>query len=170
MAERVAAERGGGAGGVVGYKVRFEEKLGAATRLAFVTVGVLLKAMQSNPLLRGATHIIVDEVHERDVHTDFLLLLLRDALAARPELRIVLMSATVDPSAFQAYFPGATTVRIPGKTNYPIEELFLEQLLPMLPPPHAAQPPPRPSKPSPFAQVRVRVRVGVGVRVRVRLA
>ena len=64
VAERVAAERGGSAGGTVGYKVRFEEKLGAATRLAFVTVGVLLKAMQSNPLLRGATHIIVDEVHE----------------------------------------------------------------------------------------------------------
>ena len=151
IAERVAAERGGSAGGAVGYKVRFEERLGAATRLAFVTVGVLLKAMQSNPLLSGATHIIVDEVHERDVHTDFLLLLLRDALAARDDLRLVLMSATVDPSSFQAYFPGAKTLRIPGTTNFPIEEIFLEALLPQLPPTLApAQQ--RAAKPSAFAQ------------------
>ena len=138
-------------------------------------MGILLKALQSNPTLSGASHVIVDEVHERDVHTDFFLLLLRRVLSVRPELRVVLMSATVDPSAFQAcihpcmhprmrctmpqaqmhpagpsasqaYFPHAATVSIPGKTNYPIDEYFLEHLLPLLPPrPHRPSRPPRSS-------------------------
>ena len=132
VAERVAAERGGRLGGVVGYKIRFEDKVSPASRLLFCTVGILLKTLPSNPTLAGATHVIVDEVHERDLHTDFFLLLLKQLLAVRPALKIVLMSATVDPTAFQAYFPGATTVQIPGKTNFPIEELFLENILPML--------------------------------------
>ena len=63
--------------------------------------GTLL--LQSNPTLSGASHVVVDEVHERDVHTDFFLLLLKRLLTARPELKLVLMSATVDPTAFQSY-------------------------------------------------------------------
>jgi len=134
VAERVAVERGSRLGSVVGYKVRFEEEASEETLLLFCTVGILLKAMQSNPTLDGATHIIVDEVHERDLHTDFLLSLLRVAARERPDLRIILMSATVDPTAFREYFPGAQEVTIPGRTNYPIEELFLEDVLPLLPP------------------------------------
>ena len=143
IAERVASERGGALGARVGYKVRFEDSVAPSTALVFCTVGILLRAMQSNASLDGATHVVVDEVHERDVHTDFLLMLLRRALRQRPRLKLVLMSATVDPSAFQAYFPSARTVTIPGKTNYPIEELFLEDILPRLPM-ALQQPPPQP--------------------------
>ena len=75
-------------------------------QILFCTVGILLKVMQSNPSLKGATHIVVDEVHERGLHTDFLLTLLRRLTNNRPDLRVVLMSATVDPSAFQEYFEG----------------------------------------------------------------
>ena len=76
--------------------------------------------------------MVVDEVHERDLHTDFFLLLLKQLLAKRPSLKVVLMSATVDPTAFQQYFPSAATIHIPGKTNYPIEEHFLEDILAQL--------------------------------------
>ena len=80
----------------------------------FCTVGILLKVMQSNPTLKGATHIVVDEVHEKGLHTDFLLTLLRRLLHDRPDLRLILMSATVDPTAFQEYFEG----RLEGQTSF----------------------------------------------------
>jgi len=139
VAERVASERGGKLGGKVAFKIRFEDKVSEDTQLIFCTVGILLKVMQSNSHLDGATHIIVDEVHERDLHTDFLLTLLRRVLDKRRDLKVVLMSATVDPSAFQSYFPGAKTLEIPGKTNYPIEELFLEDVVQALPARQLAQ-------------------------------
>lgn len=84
----------------------FQDKVTESCQVVFCTVGILLKVMQSNPKLDGATHIVVDEVHERGLHTDFLLTLLRRVLDERPELRVILMSATVDPSAFQEYFEG----------------------------------------------------------------
>ncbi|CAK9052151.1 DExH-box ATP-dependent RNA helicase DExH1, partial [Durusdinium trenchii] len=133
VADRVATERGQTLGESVAFKIRFEDEITETTQVIFCTVGILLKVMQSNQYLEGATHIVVDEVHERGLHTDFLLILLRRLLKERPELRVVLMSATVDPSAFQAYFEGINTVSIPGKTNYPIEELFLEDFLLQLP-------------------------------------
>lgn len=133
VADRVAQERGGALGGKVAYKIRFEDNISEETQLIFCTVGILLKVMQSNPNLAGATHIVVDEVHERDLHTDFLLTLLRRVLKRRADLKVILMSATVDPTAFQSYFQGARTLQIPGKTNYPIQELFLEDVLQALP-------------------------------------
>ena len=146
VAERVATERGGVVGGVVGFKIRFEDAVSPTSRLVFCTVGILLKTLQSNPTLSGASHIIVDEVHERDLHTDFLLLLVKNLLAARPGLKVLLMSASVDPTVFASYFASSSTsiatVLIPGKTNYPIDELFLEDFLPRLPPaPHHQRPP-----------------------------
>ncbi|KAH8064124.1 helicase [Aureococcus anophagefferens] len=133
-------ERGGALGDTVGFKIRFEDSVTASSKVVFCTVGVLLKTMQSNPLLAGATHVIVDEVHERDVHTDFSLLLVRRLLAKRNDLKVVLMSATVDPSAFLSYFPEAAVVEIPGKTNYPIEEHYLEDILPQLRPRSSPRP------------------------------
>jgi len=84
-----------------------QDKVTESSQVVFCTVGILLKVMQSNPTLKGASHIVVDEVHERGLHTDFLLTLLRRLLDQRPDLRLVLMSATVDPSAFQEYFEGS---------------------------------------------------------------
>ncbi|KAH8070537.1 helicase [Aureococcus anophagefferens] len=140
-ASRRASRRSGGAlGDTVGFKIRFEDSVTASSKVVFCTVGVLLKTMQSNPLLAGATHVIVDEVHERDVHTDFFLLLVRRLLAKRNDLKVVLMSATVDPSAFLSYFPEAAVVEIPGKTNYPIEEHYLEDILPQLRPRSSPRP------------------------------
>mmetsp|Transcript_36238 Transcript_36238/g.67388 ORF Transcript_36238/g.67388 Transcript_36238/m.67388 type:complete len:1026 (-) Transcript_36238:174-3251(-) len=128
VAQRVAAERGEELGDSVAYKVRFDDRIGENTRLVFCTVGILLKVLQSNRELEGATHIVIDEVHERDLHTDLMLTLVRSVIDKRPELKVVLMSATVDPSAFQDYFPSAKLVNIPGKTNFPIEELYLEHI------------------------------------------
>jgi len=135
VAERVAAERGVALGETVGYKVRFEDTvdLSGTSRIVFCTVGVVLKTLQSNAFLPGATHVIVDEVHERDLLTDFFLVLVRRLLKTRPEMKLVLMSATVDPTAFTDYFPQAALVEIPGKTNYPIKEYFLEDFWPKLP-------------------------------------
>lgn len=156
VAERVAMERGGKLGDTVAYKIRFEDKVTPTTQVVFCTVGILLRVMQSNTDLEGATHIIVDEVHERDLHTDFLLTLLRRVLNKRSDLKLILMSATVDPSAFQSYFPDATTLSIPGKTNYPIDEFFIEDILRALPGPARARwqgaSGAKRSKPSAFSQ------------------
>jgi ATP-dependent RNA helicase DHX29 len=73
------------------------------------------------------THVIVDEVHERSVDSDFLILVLRRALATHPHLRVVLMSATADADLFAAYFHGAPVVSIPGRM-YPVSEFYLEDI------------------------------------------
>ncbi|KXZ49867.1 hypothetical protein GPECTOR_19g318 [Gonium pectorale] len=117
LASRVAAERGESAGETVGYSVRLEHRASAATRLTFVTTGILLRRLLSDPDLEGATHIVLDEVHERSIEIDLLLLLLRDVLARRrrqaaaagsgvpepPPLKLVLMSATADAQLFAGY-------------------------------------------------------------------
>jgi len=134
VAERVAKERGENIGETVAYKIRFEDTVGTNTRLVFCTTGILLNIMQDNPELQGATHLVIDEVHERDLQTDFLLNLVRTVVTRRPDLKVVLMSATVDPSAFQEYYPSMHIIEIPGRTNYPVEELFIEDLFKAHPP------------------------------------
>ncbi|CAN0878208.1 DExH-box ATP-dependent RNA helicase DExH3 [Linum grandiflorum] len=131
VAERVAAERGEKIGESVGYKVRFDGVKGKDTRLLFCTTGVLLRKLVSDRNLRGVTHVIVDEIHERGMNEDFLLIVLKDLLPRRPELRLVLMSATLNAELFSSYFGGAPTLHIPGFT-YPVRELFLEDILEML--------------------------------------
>ena len=106
VAERVASERGERAGNSVGFSVRLH---GCAPRdegasVEFVTTGVLLRRLMRDPGLRGVSHVMIDEVHERDINTDFLLVLLRALLRKRPELRVVLMSATLDAESFSDYF------------------------------------------------------------------
>ena len=91
-------------GGLVGYQVRLESASSKDTQLLFLTPGVLLRKLQSSPHLSEYTHIIIDEVHERDKYTDFLLITLRDLLPLRPELRLVLMSATLQVDALVKYF------------------------------------------------------------------
>ena len=93
-----------GIGSLVGYQVRLESASSKDTQLLFLTPGVLLRKLQSSPMLSEYTHIIIDEVHERDKYTEFLLIRLRDLLPLRPDLRLVLMSATLQTEVLMNYF------------------------------------------------------------------
>jgi HrpA-like RNA helicase len=108
LAERVSWERCEEVGQTVGYNVRLESASSAATRVMYVTTGVLLRRLISDPALRGVTHVVIDEAHERDINTDFLLIILREMLPRRPDLKLIVMSATIQIELFVQYFsPGA---------------------------------------------------------------
>ncbi|KNA12189.1 hypothetical protein SOVF_127160 [Spinacia oleracea] len=128
VSERVAAERGEQLGESVGYKIRLEGIKGKDTRLLFCTTGILLRRLLVDRDLRGVTHVIVDEIHERGMNEDFLLIVLKDLLPRRPDLRLILMSATLNAELFSSYFGGAPTLHIPGFT-YPVRAHFLENIL-----------------------------------------
>lgn len=130
VAERVAAERGETLGESVGYKVRLEGMKGRDTRLLFCTTGILLRRLLVDRDLKGVTHVVVDEIHERGMNEDFLLIVLKDLLPRRPELRLILMSATLNAELFSSYFSGAPMIHIPGFT-YPVRSHFLENILEM---------------------------------------
>ncbi|KAK6209136.1 DEAH-box ATP-dependent RNA helicase prp43 [Pestalotiopsis sp. IQ-011] len=106
VARRVAEEMDVELGTLVGYNVRFEVKGSAQTRLGYMTDGKLLAVAMSDPLFSRYCCIVVDEAHERTIPTDLLLVLLKHAVAARHDLKIVIMSATMDASKFQSYFGG----------------------------------------------------------------
>ncbi|KAG5155920.1 hypothetical protein JHK82_013889 [Glycine max] len=128
VSERVAAERGEKLGESVGYKVRLEGMKGRDTRLLFCTTGVLLRRLLVDRNLKGVTHVIVDEIHERGMNEDFLLIVLKELLHHRPDLRLILMSATLNAELFSSYFNGAPTMHIPGFT-FPVRAHFLEDIL-----------------------------------------
>ncbi|XP_034489479.1 putative ATP-dependent RNA helicase DHX57 [Drosophila innubila] len=128
VAERVAAERLDRIGQLVGYQIRLENKVSASTRLSFCTTGILLRRLASDPLLGNVTHVIVDEVHERSEESDFLLLILKNILRERKDLKVILMSATLNATLFSDYFGGAPVLDIPGRT-FPVQQLFLEDIL-----------------------------------------
>ncbi|XP_010279410.1 PREDICTED: DExH-box ATP-dependent RNA helicase DExH3 [Nelumbo nucifera] len=130
VSERVAAERGEKLGESVGYKVRLEGMKGRDTRLLFCTTGILLRRLLVDRNLKGVTHVIVDEIHERGMNEDFLLIVLKDLLPRRPDLRLILMSATLNADLFSSYFGGAPVLHIPGFT-YPVRTHFLENVLEM---------------------------------------
>ncbi|CAB3258411.1 unnamed protein product [Arctia plantaginis] len=124
VAERVANERCEDLGNSVGYSVRFESVLPRPYgSILFCTVGVLLRKLEGG--LRGVSHVLVDEVHERDADTDFALILLRDMAHTYPDLRVILMSATVDTTLFTNYFGNCPVIEVPGRT-YPVQQYFLE--------------------------------------------
>ncbi|RZB98371.1 DExH-box ATP-dependent RNA helicase DExH3-like [Glycine soja] len=130
VAERVSAERGEPLGETVGFKVRLEGMKGKNTHLLFCTSGILLRRLLSDRNLNGITHVFVDEIHERGMNEDFLLIVLKDLLPRRRDLRLVLMSATLNAELFSNYFGGAPTFHIPGFT-YPVRAHFLEDILEM---------------------------------------
>lgn len=103
----------------VGYQIRFESTRSPATRILFLTEGLLLRQARREPTLPAYRVLIADEVHERHLHGDFLLGVLRRLLPARPDLKLVLMSATINIPLFSAYFGGAPVVQVPGRT-FPI--------------------------------------------------
>ncbi|KAJ8754471.1 hypothetical protein K2173_005632 [Erythroxylum novogranatense] len=128
VAARISSERGESLGETVGYQIRLESKQSAQTRLLFCTTGVLLRRLVQDPDLTGVSHLLVDEIHERGMNEDFLLIILRDLLPRRPGLRVILMSATINANLFSDYFGNAPIIHIPGFT-FPVEELFLEDVL-----------------------------------------
>ncbi|XP_067610324.1 ATP-dependent RNA helicase DHX30 isoform X4 [Tursiops truncatus] len=129
VAQRVSHELGPSLRRNVGFQVRLESKPPArGGALLFCTVGILLRKLQSNPSLEGVSHVIVDEVHERDVNTDFLLILLKGLQRLNPALRLVLMSATGDNERFSRYFGGCPVIKVPG-FMYPVKEHYLEDIL-----------------------------------------
>ncbi|KAF5180934.1 Dexh-box atp-dependent rna helicase dexh3 [Thalictrum thalictroides] len=130
VSERVAAERGEKLGESVGYKVRLEGMKGRDTRLLFCTTGILLRRLLVDRSLKGVSHVIVDEIHERGMNEDFLLIVLKELLPRRPELKLILMSATLNAELFSSYFGGAPMIHIPGFT-YPVRTHFLENILEM---------------------------------------
>ncbi|KAL6067310.1 DEAH (Asp-Glu-Ala-Asp/His) box polypeptide 57 [Balamuthia mandrillaris] len=130
VAERVADERAEAVGRTVGYHIRLEWKKSRDTRLLFCTTGVLLRRLQADKMLHGVSHIIVDEIHERDINSDFLLIILKDLIQQRQDLKLVLMSATLNAEMFSNYFNGCPVVEIPGFTH-PVTEFFLEDALEM---------------------------------------
>ncbi|OAY40762.1 DExH-box ATP-dependent RNA helicase DExH1 isoform X2 [Manihot esculenta] len=128
VAARISSERGENLGETVGYQIRLEAKRSDQTRLLFCTTGVLLRQLVQDPDLTGVSHLLVDEIHERGMNEDFLLIILRDLLPRRPDLRLILMSATINANLFSKYFGNAQIIHIPGLT-FPVTELFLEDIL-----------------------------------------
>lgn len=113
-ARRVAAELGEAVGETVGYQVRFEERIGSKTRLRFVTEGILTRRLLSDPTLKGVDAVVLDEFHERHLESDLSLALLKRLQHSRPELRIIVMSATLDAGPIAAYL-NACILRSEGR-------------------------------------------------------
>jgi ATP-dependent helicase HrpA len=120
VAERIAEELGVQLGEAVGYAVRFSNKSQSDTLVRLVTDGLLLAEIQHDRLLRRYDTVIVDEAHERSLNIDFLLGYLHQLLPQRPDLKLVITSATIDPGRFSEHFGGAPVVEVSGRT-YPVE-------------------------------------------------
>jgi ATP-dependent helicase HrpA len=118
VAARVAEELGGD-GAMVGYKIRFLDQTGPATRIKFMTDGVLLAETRQDRLLSAYRVIIVDEAHERSLNIDFLLGHLRQLIDRRPELKLLITSATIDTDSFSRHFNDAPVLTISGR-SYPV--------------------------------------------------
>lgn len=128
VAERVAWERGESLGKSVGYSIRLENVPPRPRgSILYCTTGILLKRLQRSDGVAGITHIIIDEVHERDLETDFLLVVVRELLQYYPSLRVIIMSATVDSSVFTSYFNDCPAISVPGMMH-PVQVYYLEDL------------------------------------------
>jgi ATP-dependent helicase HrpA len=123
VAARVAQELGTELGDVVGYKVRFNDKVKKTSYVKFMTDGILLAEIQGDPLLRGYDTIILDEAHERSLNIDFLLGFVKRLLPQRPDLRVIVSSATLETERFAAFFGGAPVIEVSGRT-YPVDVLY----------------------------------------------
>lgn len=123
VAQRVAAEMDVKLGEEVGYSIRFEDMTGPRTVLKYMTDGMLLReAMNDNTLSRYST-IMLDEAHERTMATDVLMGLLKEVVLRRPDLKLIIMSATLDAQKFQRYFNDAPLLAVPGRTH-PVEVFY----------------------------------------------
>jgi len=120
VAERIAEELGSPLGETVGYKVRFTDVSADDTLVKLMTDGILLNELARDRQLRRYDTLIIDEAHERSLNIDFILGYLRQLLPSRPDLKVIITSATIDPERFSAAFGGAPIVEVSGRT-YPVE-------------------------------------------------
>ena len=117
IAARIAGERGWTIGREVGWQVRFDRRFRADTRLLIVTEGILTARLQTDPLLSDFTTIILDEFHERSIHADLAIALARQAWRARDDLRIVVMSATIESQGIAAFLGDCPVIDVPGRLH-----------------------------------------------------
>ncbi|KAG0380585.1 ATP-dependent RNA helicase dhx29 [Mortierella sp. AD032] len=112
----------------IANRIRLESRVAPSNILKFCTTGILLRRLESDKTLKGVTHLVIDEVHERTLESDFLLIILKKLLPRRPDLKIILMSATVDSARFSEYFNGCPVLEVPGRT-FPVHAHFLEDVI-----------------------------------------
>ncbi|HEX8080579.1 MAG TPA: ATP-dependent RNA helicase HrpA [Jatrophihabitans sp.] len=120
VAERVADELGTEVGATVGFAVRFTDRVSDTSLVKLMTDGILLAEIQRDRMLRAYDTIIIDEAHERSLNIDFLLGFLKQLLPRRPDLKLIITSATIDPQRFAEYFDEAPVVEVSGR-SYPVE-------------------------------------------------
>ncbi|MBJ7220935.1 MULTISPECIES: ATP-dependent RNA helicase HrpA [unclassified Brenneria] len=120
VADRIAAELETPLGGCVGYKVRFNDRVGDNTLVKLMTDGILLAEIQQDRLLMQYDTLIIDEAHERSLNIDFILGYLRQLLPKRPDLKVIITSATIDPQRFSRHFNHAPIIEVSGRT-YPVD-------------------------------------------------
>ncbi|KAL2787443.1 P-loop containing nucleoside triphosphate hydrolase protein [Aspergillus keveii] len=131
LARRVSEELGeskndvGTSRSLIGFAVRLESKVSQSTRLIFATTGVVVRMLERPDDFQDVTHVVLDEVHERSIDSDFLLIVLRRLMLKRPDLKLILMSATLEAQRFSTYLGGVPVLNIPGRT-FPVETKFLE--------------------------------------------
>ncbi len=142
VAERIAEELGTDVGALVGWTVRFTDRAGPQTLIKVMTDGILLAEIQRDRLLTRYDTLIIDEAHERSLNVDFILGYLKQLLPKRPDLKIVITSATIDPDRFSRHFDDAPVVQVSGRT-YPVEVRYRPVVDPDAPDGHPAADPDR---------------------------
>lgn len=115
-----------------GYQIRLEHSMPREHgSILYCTTGVLLRRLVGDSNLQHVSHIVLDEIHERDIYSDFLLIILKDLICSRKDIKVVLMSATLNAEMFSEYFGNCPITNIPGYT-YPVKEMFIEDTLDMI--------------------------------------
>uniref|UniRef100_A0A672GAS3 RNA helicase n=1 Tax=Salarias fasciatus TaxID=181472 RepID=A0A672GAS3_SALFA len=133
VAERVAAERAESVGNAnsCGYQIRLQSRLPRRQgSILYCTTGIILQWLRSDRLLSSISHLVLDEIHERNLQSDVLLVIVKDLLSLRDDLKVILMSATLNAEKFSKYFGNCPMIHIPGLT-FPVEEFLLEDIVEM---------------------------------------